>query len=120
MLTYRKSRWIAVAAVGVFFLLCGAVLAFMNANEGSVVRMQNKMIDVENGSWGGDHILIEVAAAGVSIQFDCGDGRIDGPLKTDAKGNFSVKGFFTAQHAGPVRDGPSRTPLFTRERFPAA
>lgn len=55
------------------------------------------------GTWGGDHVILELTESGGELEFDCARGRFDGPLRTDANGHFDVKGTFTPEHAGPVR-----------------
>jgi hypothetical protein len=59
--------------------------------------------------WGGDHIEIQASAKAAAVEFDCAQGTIDAPLKPDSKGHFEIRGTFTPQHAGPVRDDDSQT-----------
>jgi hypothetical protein len=59
--------------------------------------------------WGGDHIEIQATAKAAAVEFDCAQGTIDAPLKADSNGLFEIKGTFTPQHAGPVRDDDSQT-----------
>ena len=54
------------------------------------------------GTWGGAHVVLEISAAGAELEFECARGRIDAPLRPDAKGNFAVSGTYTPEHAGPV------------------
>jgi hypothetical protein len=53
--------------------------------------------------WGGDHVKLEMMRTGATVEFDCARGTIDSPIKPDAKGNFRIKGTFTAERGGPDR-----------------
>lgn len=57
------------------------------------------------GSWGGEHIGLTFTAQGASIEYDCAQGTIDGPVVPDREGRFEAKGTHTAEHGGPVREG---------------
>jgi len=56
-------------------------------------------------TWGGDHIEIELQDKGGRVEFDCARGTIDEPMRPDSKGAFRVKGTFTPERSGPIRDG---------------
>jgi hypothetical protein len=58
---------------------------------------------VAPGTWGGEHLILEVTAQGAQFEFDCAQGRLDGPLVVDARGALDQKGTFTPEHGGPVR-----------------
>ena len=64
------------------------------------------------GSWAGDHIRLDVAAAGAVIEYDCAHGTIDEPLLPDRAGRFSAAGSHTFEHGGPIRidELPNRHP----------
>jgi hypothetical protein len=57
------------------------------------------------GSWGGQHIGLELTAQGGRIEYDCAHGTIDGPVVPDREGRFEALGTHTAEHGGPVREG---------------
>ncbi len=57
-----------------------------------------------NGVWGGEHIRLEVTDGGANIEYDCAHSTIDEPIALDSKGNFEVKGKYSPEHAGPIRD----------------
>lgn len=59
---------------------------------------------VEKGTWGGNHVQLEVGESGAEIEFDCAHGRMD-KLATDAEGNFDAHGVFVRERGGPVRVG---------------
>ena len=63
---------------------------------------------VPTGSWGGEHVALEVSSTGAEVNFDCAHGTLDEPMKVDSSGNFDVKGSFTAE-GGP-------TPLIEQSR----
>ena len=69
----------------------------------SVLAMQKKTVKIGIGPWGGQHIHLDIEAKTATIEFDCAHGTIKGPLVTDAKGNFSLKGTYAPERRGPVR-----------------
>ena len=57
------------------------------------------------GTWGGEHIAMEVTDAGATIEYDCAHGRITEKIAPDAEGKFEAKGVHTRERGGPVRQG---------------
>ena len=55
------------------------------------------------GSWGGQHVTLMVGASSATIEYDCAYGEINGPLVTDRRGRFDLKGTHSREHGGPVR-----------------
>ena len=55
------------------------------------------------GTWGGEHVILDVSKNGAVLEFDCAHGQIDQPLILDKKGRFAARGTFTPEHGGPVR-----------------
>src|SRR5436309_3568847 len=55
------------------------------------------------GTWGGEHVVLDVSKNGAVLEFDCAHGQIDQPLILDKKGRFAARGTFTPEHGGPVR-----------------
>ncbi len=58
---------------------------------------------IPTGTWGGDHIRLEVEANSATIEYDCAHGTIEGPLTVDANGRFSLRGTHTPERGGPIR-----------------
>src|SRR5260370_1645075 len=56
------------------------------------------------GTWGGTHVTVTVGESSATIEFDCAHGQIDGPLVTDRRGRFDLKGTYSPEHGGPVRN----------------
>ena len=54
-------------------------------------------------TWGGQHIHIDVGEKSATIDYDCANGAIEGPLTIDSKGRFSWRGTFSREHPGPIR-----------------
>ncbi|MDB6162720.1 MAG: hypothetical protein JWL98_152 [Xanthomonadaceae bacterium] len=57
-------------------------------------------------------MLLTLTASGGRIEYDCGQGTIDAPLRPDAGGAFSVRGTHLQGHGGPARvqeDEPTST-----------
>ena len=61
------------------------------------------------GTWGAAHISVNVGESSATIEFDCAHGQIDGPLATDRRGRFDLKGTYAPEHGGPVRDNEEST-----------
>ena len=59
---------------------------------------------VEIGSWGGDHVRLDITERGGTTEYDCAHGTIDEALVVDRDGRFSASGTHTFEHGGPVRD----------------
>ncbi|HJU56208.1 MAG TPA: hypothetical protein VJ715_16620 [Pyrinomonadaceae bacterium] len=56
------------------------------------------------GVWGGQHIRMEVTDGGAQIEYDCARSTIDQPITLDSQMRFAVKGKFTREHGGPIRE----------------
>ncbi len=63
------------------------------------------MNQIPNGTWGGLHIRVEVENGSATIEYDCANGKIDGPLNLDSRGHFSLSGTHIREHGGPIREG---------------
>ena len=57
------------------------------------------------GTWGGEHIAMEVTDGGATIEYDCAHGRITQKIAPDAAGKFEAKGAHTRERGGPTRQG---------------
>jgi hypothetical protein len=62
-----------------------------------------KMQRLQSGSWGGQHIRIEVESNSATIDYDCANGTITGPFTIDSKGRFSWRGTHQREGPGPIR-----------------
>ena len=58
---------------------------------------------LQTGNWGGPHIRMDVGPGSATVDYDCANGTIDGPLTIDRKGNFTWHGYHHREHGGPVR-----------------
>jgi len=85
-----RSKCIAVVVVLMLLMISAAA------------RIQ-KMRRISTGLWGGPHISMKVGAKSATLEYDCANGEIDGPLVIDAKGDFKLRGTHRAEHGGPVR-----------------
>jgi len=56
------------------------------------------------GTWGGEHVVLEVTAEAGRIEYDCAHGDLGEPLVVDRSGRFDVTGTHTPEHGGPVRE----------------
>jgi hypothetical protein len=62
-----------------------------------------KMRRISTGLWGGQHVQMKVGAKSATIEYDCANGVIDGPLVIDAGGHFNLRGTHHMERGGPVR-----------------
>src|ERR1044071_291038 len=85
-----RSKSIAVVVVLMLLMISAAA------------RIQ-KMQHISTGLWGGQHISMKVGTKSATIEYDCANGVIQGPLTIDANGNFKLRGTHRAEHGGPVR-----------------
>jgi len=53
------------------------------------------------GTWGGDHIRLEVSGTGATLEYDCAVGTIEGSILPH-DGRFSASGTHTFEHGGPI------------------
>jgi hypothetical protein len=70
----------------------------------SVAARIQKMRNISTGVWGGQHISMKVGAKSATIEYDCANGVIDGPLVVDADGHFNLRGTHRVERGGPVRE----------------
>ena len=68
----------------------------------AILQQEGRM---NKGTWGGNHISVEVTDEGARIEYDCAHGTITEPLKVDSQGRFSAKGTHVRERGGPVRAG---------------
>ncbi len=62
-----------------------------------------KMQPIATGVWGGQHINLEAGEKSATIEYDCANGVIDGPLAVDRNGKFSWRGTHRMERGGPIR-----------------
>lgn len=60
---------------------------------------------VPTGSWGGEHIRLNVTEAGAKFEYDCAFGTIDEPLLMEKDGTFEAHGSHVYERGGPIRFG---------------
>jgi hypothetical protein len=58
---------------------------------------------VAQGTWSGEHVILEVSKSGAEVEFDCAHGQITQAITLDKHGDFDVVGTFTPEHGGPIR-----------------
>ncbi len=56
------------------------------------------------GMWGGQHIVMQVAADGVQVDLDCAHASIAGPIAV-SNGRIDVMGTYFKEHGGPISEG---------------
>src|SRR5215510_10756286 len=80
----------------------GVLVVLMLLAIAVAARIQ-KMRHISTGLWGGQHISMKVGAKSATIEYDCANGVIDGPLLVDADGHFNLRGTHRTEHGGPIR-----------------
>ncbi len=58
-----------------------------------------------SGTWGGNHVTLEISEQEATLEFDCATGTIREPIVLDANGHFDVAGSYNREGPGPVRQG---------------
>ena len=79
----------------------GTCVLFLGLLLMSLTAMKQQRI--ASGVWGGQHIQIKVGAKSATIEYDCANGVINGPLVVDADGNFKLRGTHRMERGGPIR-----------------
>ena len=82
-----------------FLVIISLVLLIVS----SAASRPRKTQRLPTGTWGGTHIKIEVGPRSAAIEYDCANGRIDGPFTIDSKGGFKWRGVHNREHGGPIR-----------------
>lgn len=83
-----------------FIALISLILMMIASSSAGLTRKASRLAA---GSWGGQHIAIQVEADSATIEYDCGNGTITGPLTIDSRGHFNWRGTFTPEGHGPIR-----------------
>ena len=94
---------LCVLAGPLLFVALASDCAHQQATNGQTTKRQQSMNDAIIGTWGGEHIRMEVTAEGAQIEYDCAHGTIDQKFVLDAQGRFDLTGTHVREHGGPVR-----------------
>jgi hypothetical protein len=85
---------------------CGSARQLSVNGSNRAVQQESRMI---KGTWGGDHISMEVTEEGAQIEFDCAHAIVSEPLRVDSQGKFSASGTYFRERGGPQRvDGEDK------------
>ncbi|HZI87421.1 MAG TPA: hypothetical protein VFD48_11350 [Pyrinomonadaceae bacterium] len=95
--------FLAAPLVAALFFQCLSIKPPIRINTDLAVLQQEGRMN--KGTWGGNHISVEVSDEGARIEYDCAHGTITEPLKVDSQGRFSAKGTHVRERGGPVRAG---------------
>jgi len=103
---YRWKQILVVCACGV----CTSALlltasAHASTSNGRRTHFHGQAGPLALGSWGGQHISLEVTVDGAIAEYDCAHGTISQKISLDRRGRFNVAGLYAAEHGGPVREG---------------
>ncbi len=79
------------------------IITFVLIVSTAVVSRPRKMQRVSEGVWGGPHASMQVGPTSATIEYDCANGSIAGPLSLDSKGRFTWSGTHTKERGGPMR-----------------
>jgi hypothetical protein len=66
-------------------------------------KVSGEMDGAKTGTWGGEHIGLEVTEQGGQVEYDCAHGTIDEKVVADDRGRFDLRGTHVREHGGPVR-----------------
>ena len=81
------------------------VIGFVLIVAASAASRPRKMQRMSTGPWGALHIRIDVGKNSATIDYDCANGTIEGPLTFDSKGRFTWHGTHRREGPGPIRVG---------------
>lgn len=100
-----KFLLFSAAFVPLMFAFLTEDCKHQKVNNGNQTKSEanKKMEDVKTGSWGGDHIRLDVTENGATIDYDCAHGTIDRKIVPDAAGQFDAVGTHVREHGGPIR-----------------
>jgi hypothetical protein len=74
-------------------------------HENPMAAPEQDQVQKLKGTWGGDHISLEIGDSGAALEYDCAHGVITEQIAPDKNGCFSAKGTHTKESHGPVRAG---------------
>ena len=94
---------IVLAVPLVLTFLAGDCVHHKRGGGGQVSETNGDMEGARTGTWGGEHISLEVTAQGGQVEYDCAHGTIDQKIVSDARGRFDLRGTHVREHGGPVR-----------------
>lgn len=93
--------------------IAAVVAACLSGSSGA--SLQDRLVPVPEGVWGGRGIQVTVRSAGGVIDYGCDSGTIEGRLAADDEGRFSATGTHAFGRGGPRKDGdPPRAPRSAR------
>jgi len=78
---------------------CGSAKQ-QSVNKNVAAQGEDRMV---KGTWGGDHISMEVTEEGARVEFDCAHGTVSEALRVDSQGKFRAKGTHFTESGGPQR-----------------
>jgi hypothetical protein len=107
---FYNSIGVLVALPLALFLWQGSSCQSSKANSNGNLSMNANVSTASQsrdlrGTWGGEHIAMEVTDAGATIEYDCAHGRIAQKIPPDPEGKFKAKGTHTRERGGPTRQG---------------
>jgi hypothetical protein len=79
---------------------CGSAKQQTVNSKDVAVQREGRMT---KGTWGGDHISMEVTEEGAQVEYDCAHGTISEPIKVNSQGKFFAKGTHFRERGGPQR-----------------
>jgi hypothetical protein len=59
---------------------------------------------LQAGTWGGEHISLEVTENGARVEYDCAHGTIGRRIIPDRQGRFDLPGTYVEESGGPARE----------------
>lgn len=63
--------------------------------------MNTPPASLASGAWGGEQVVLEVAADKAVLRLGCARGELPAPVRLDAAGRFSAQGELTEFRGGP-------------------
>jgi hypothetical protein len=109
----RVNGWSRVVLVFAFVgcIDCGG---FARPSLATITAIVKEVAQVPTGTWGGDHIILEVTENGAEADFACARGAVEERLILDGNRRFDAKGSYVQESPGqrreeqPARSRPAR------------
>lgn len=69
------------------------------------IKQPQKINELPDGSWGGEHISLSKTTEGIKLELDCAHASFSSPIVMNADNCFEVTGSYYKENGGPERPG---------------
>ena len=86
-------------------LFASSFLVLLASQSGAETTLSKHERTPVLGKWGGRHVGLIAGPIGATLEYDCANGEIEGPIRLDRRGRFVAAGYHIPGHGGPARLG---------------